>query len=508
MTNTPLTNTSREHDGPRIQGKIVLVGDDAAALTRMAEALRVLGETIVIATTDAPGLLSRHDADVIIADDGAGEARAHQLLVETIAFRPAATRILLASGESARDQPPQSDVTVLAKPVDLPALHALCTMALRCTTAARHARELAHQNRRLRGMEPEPMFTGLEEVASLERHEGILTRSPAMKQVLAVLPKLEESDGPVVIHGESGSGKELVAEAIHARSRRGSRRFVAVNLGALSDARREAELFGQPRGPFMAPLEARAGRLAEADGGTIFLDEVAAASPALQAALLRVLEDANLPPVGAERPRRVDVRVIAATTRNNLEDLVRQGLFRRDLYDRLRVSSLHLPALRDRPEDIFPLAKHFVALASLAMGRKPPGISREARAVLESYPWEGNLRELRNVMERAAILCKSGLVIAADLPFAPESAPAAGADAAAGTAIVIPAEGTTLKQLERQIFQKTLTLVGGNQSRAAQMLGLCESTFRFRLHKLGIASRRARTTTSQPPTITPLVARA
>ena len=262
-----------------------------------------------------------------------------------------------------------------------------------------------------------------------------------------------------------------------------------MNLGAISDHLRESELFGHVRGAFTGATENRAGLFVEANGGCIFLDEVGDASPGLQVALLRLLEEGTITPVGSDRPRRVDVQVISGTNRN-LEELVSQGLFRRDLYYRLNVFPIELPPLRHRPEDIFPLAKHFLVQASLAMGKKPADLSREARAALDAYHWEGNVRELRNVMERAAILCKGGLVVAADLPLALDHdlAPAPSGDAA--STIVIPPGGAKLEQLEREIFQKTLTLAGYNQSRAARILGLRESTFRFRLQKLGIASRR------------------
>src|SRR6185295_7716619 len=167
---------------------------------------------------------------------------------------------------------------------------------------------------------------------------------------------------------------------------------------------------------------------------------------------------------------------------------------------RLNVFPVELPPLRERPEEIFALATHFLARASLVMGKKPPGISREARAVLEAYHWEGNVRELRNVMERAAILCKGGLVIAADLPVACDrKANGNGNGNGNGNAtITIPPGGASLQELEREVFIKTLALAGGNQSRAARILGLRESTFRFRMHKLGIASRRANDTSTQP----------
>src|SRR5262249_36187308 len=318
----------------------------------------------------------------------------------------------------------------------------------------------------------------------LETYEGIRTRSPGMRAVLRLLGEIEESDVTVLIHGETGTGKELVARAIHARSRRHHGPFVAVNLGSLSDQLKESELFGHVRGAYTGASESRGGLFVEANHGTIFLDEVAEASPALQVALLRVLEEGMITPVGADRPRPVDVRIVSATNRD-LEALVREGRFRRDLYYRLNVFPISLPPLRERLEDVFPLASHFLAVASRDLARKPSGISREARIVLEAYRWEGNVRELRNVMERAAILCRGGLIVAADLPIAWGASGGTGN----GPAIAIPPGGATLRDLEREIFVKTLALADGNQSRAARILGLHESTFRFRLRKLGLATR-------------------
>jgi DNA-binding NtrC family response regulator len=367
----------------------------------------------------------------------------------------------------------------------------VCALGLRCAAAQRSALEREHEVHRLRGPDTvPPPVVAPEEMGDVERYEGILTRSPATKRVLALLQKIEGSDTTVLVRGETGTGKRLVAHAIHVRSRRRHARFVTVNLGAIPDHLRERELFGDVRPGFAGAADRRDGLFVDAHGGCLFLNEVGEANPALQVALLRVLEEGTITPVGSDRPRRVDVRIISGTSRD-LEELVRQGLFRRDLYYRLNVFPIELPPLRERAEDVFPLANHFLALAARAIGKQPPGISREARAVLESYRWEGNIRELRNVMERAAILCKGGLVIAADLPMGGERTSVPGAGQPAAALITIPPAGASLHQLEREIFAKTLALMGGNQSRAARALGLCESTFRFRLRKLGIASRRA-----------------
>jgi DNA-binding NtrC family response regulator len=486
-------------------GSILLVGDATADLTAAARALDSFADTTVVSHAEAPAALSRLDVDVIIIDSGATGARTtHHFLAELAAIQPAAVPILLGTFDATEGPSESTGVVILPRPVDPEALQGLCTLALQCAAARRTTHELETENSRLRGVEPEPGTLELSEVDDLERYEGVLFRSPAMRRVISLVRRLEGSDTTALIHGETGTGKELVAQAIHARSRRRAGRFVAVNLGAISDHLRESELFGHVRGAFTGATDSRAGLFMEANGGCIFLDEVADASPGLQVALLRVLEEGTITPVGSDRPRRVDVRVIAATNRN-LEEMVARGLLRRDLYYRLDVFPVELPPLRERPEDIFALATHFLARASLVMGKRPPGISREARAMLEAYHWEGNVRELRNVMERAAILCKGGLVIAADLPVAGErkamQGGGTGTDPGAAATIAIPPGGASLMQLEREIFVKTLALAGGNQSRAARILGLRESTFRFRLQKLGIASRR---TPERPPLLTPV----
>jgi len=213
------------------------------------------------------------------------------------------------------------------------------------------------------------------------------------------------------------------------------------------------------------------------------------ASAPLQIAFLRVLEEATITPVGADRPRKVDVRIVSATNQN-LAALVREGRFRRDLYYRLNVFPVRLPPLRDRSEDVVPLATRFLRHASRRLGREPAVISREARTALQAHPWEGNVRELRSVMERAALVCRGGLVKVADLPLAADDEemqqPAAGPQPAPNA--------STLRDMEKQILLRTLALADGNQSQAARILGLHESTLRFRLRRAGIpATKRAAT---------------
>jgi two-component system response regulator AtoC len=462
---------------------VLVVGDAASpVMTRAARALECLAETRVVSLGEAVAVLSRLDVDVIVVDGG--EA-GRDFLKKAAAIRPAAVRILLGGNPSVADLLDGAAATILPRPVEPGALAALCALALRCAAAQRTARDLERENWRLRGIEGDATAFSPEELRDLERYEGVLLRSPAMQRVRSLLERIEGSDTSVLIQGETGTGKELIAKAIHARSRRRDGRFVAVNLGAISDHLRESELFGHVRGAFTGATDTRAGLFVEANGGTMLLDEVGDASPGLQVALLRVLEEGTITPVGSDRPRHIDVRVISGTNRG-LEQMARDGLFRRDLFYRLNVFPIEIPPLRERAEDIFPLALHFLRQASHAMGKKQPAMSREARSALEAYGWEGNVRELRNVMERAAILCKGGLVAAADLPIGNHGAASAGSL----TALDLPRGGATLHELEKEIFVRTLTLAGGNQSRAARILGLRESTFRFRLRKLGIVPRR------------------
>jgi DNA-binding NtrC family response regulator len=473
----------------KLRGSVVVVGDAESDLLAVAAALRSLADTRLLTVTDAVALGPALACDVLLVDQDRSGRTATQLLAET----PAALRLLLSSDQEGRPVPEHGEITTLPKPVDLRALRALCVTGLRYAGAARTARTLEEENRWLRGA---PGPSAIQHPPDLDHYEGLLTRSPLMRRVLGLLRKIEGTISAVLIHGEPGTGKELVARAIHARSRRRGAPFLALNLGGLGDDVREYRLFGAAITTAAGRHARQEGLLAAADGGCLFLDEVGRANPALQVGLLRVLEEGVVRPVGSDRDRRVDVRLIAGTSRD-LVQLVKEGIFRRDLYDRLEVVRIDLPPLRQRAEDVVVLAQHFLAQAAQAIGRTAPAISREARAALEAHGWPGNLHELRNAMERAAILAGAGPVVPAHLGIDGGRPGNGTATAPADGTIVIPEGGTTLRRLEQEIFLKTLVLAGGNQSRAAAILGLCESTFRFRLRKLGIASRRARPVRSQ-----------
>jgi DNA-binding NtrC family response regulator len=463
---------------------IVLLCCDPKAprIVAALQVLRELADTTIGTGDEASAVIARVDADVIVAEEWVGTRDGRALLGWASQTQPSAVGVLLASSRSGATTAHLDGFVVLPKLVDPGTLKTVCTLALDYAGLRRRLRrfELQHGERLPARRQPRP-----EDLDGLESYEGLLVRSAAMRDVVKTLRELEASDVTVLIHGETGTGKELVARAIHARSRRRDGPFLPVNLGAIPDGLRESELFGHVRGAFTGANGPRAGLFLGADGGSLFLDEVGEASPALQVALLRVLEESTITPVGADRSRRVDVRVISATNQN-LGQLVRRDRFRRDLYYRLNVFPVRLPPLRERREDVFPLASHFLRNASRELGRPSATISHEARLALERHPWEGNVRELRSVMERAALVCKRGAVEAADLPF--------GADEeetpARTTGVPSFPEGATLRDIERQVLLRTLALAEGNQSQAARILGLHESTLRFRLRRAGIGTPR------------------
>ena len=454
---------------------VVLVCSDPGAprIVAALEALRDLADTTVASGDQAVSLLEHVDADVIVADEWVATKDGRQLLAEVSHIRPCAVGILLASSRTGAASAERDGLTVLPKLVDPGTLRTVSALALDYAALRRRVWTQDGAHRHPQAEPPE----------AIEWYEGLLARSTAMRAVLKTLRELEASDVTVLIQGETGTGKELVARAIHARSRRQAAPFLPVNLGAISDHLRESELFGHVRGAFTGANVTRGGLFVGADRGCVFLDEVGEASPALQVALLRVLEEGTIMPVGADRPRQVDVRIISATNQN-LVQLVRQGRFRRDLYYRLNVFPVRLAPLRERVEDIFSLANHFLRCASRRLGRAPTGISHEARLALEAHPWEGNVRELRSVMERAALVCKGGLVNAADLPLGSDGDES---DPRPPNIDALP-DGATLRDLERQILLKTLAFADGNQSQAARILGLHESTLRFRMRRAGIAT--------------------
>lgn len=311
--------------------------------------------------------------------------------------------------------------------------------------------------------------------------DALVAEDPRMRRVMELVARVAPSPVPVLIEGESGTGKELVARALHARSPVSGRPFQAVNCAALSDALLESELFGHKRGSFTGADRDRAGLFAEAEGGTVFLDEVASMPPGFQGKLLRVLQEKVVRPVGGSRDVPVDFRLVAATNRD-LAEMVKAGSFREDLYYRLAVVRVHIPPLRERRGDILPLAQHLLRRAArscLDAGTEPPSLAADAEATLERHDWPGNVRELENAILRAVITCAGARILPWHLgldarPWAAEdSIPAGAGSAGAGEPRdYADAKRRAVEAFQREFVQRALEQARGNVSRAAETCGM------------------------------------
>jgi transcriptional regulator with GAF, ATPase, and Fis domain len=325
-------------------------------------------------------------------------------------------------------------------------------------------------------------------VHELERRgeHRALGASAAWMQVLAQAAKVAATDTTVLITGESGTGKEVVARFIHRGSRRARAPFVAVNCAALPEQLLESELFGAERGAFTGAVTSRAGRIDQANGGVLFLDEVGEMTPSVQAKFLRVLQEREFQRLGAGKTVKADLRVIAATNRNPREAMAR-GQLREDLYYRLSVFELPLPPLRERPDDILLLAEAFLAECATSIGRPAAGLSEDARDRLVRHSWPGNVRELRNAIERAVILCEGGLVTGDHLPI---SVAAAKPSPATERVAAADPDMLTLSVVERGLLEKALSSARNNKSRAAKLLGIPRGQFYSLLRKHGLTDAR------------------
>lgn len=315
-----------------------------------------------------------------------------------------------------------------------------------------------------------------------QRYEigDIVSRSASMRALFDMLPQVAASDSTVVIQGETGTGKELLARAIHGLSPRKDKPFVAVNCGALPDTLLESELFGYEKGAFTGAAKNKPGRFALAEGGTLFLDEIGDISPALQVRLLRALQERTYEPLGAVETVKADVRVLAASNKD-LAALTETGQFRRDLYYRINVVRLELPPLRSRKEDIPLLVERFIHHLNRLQGRAVAGITPEAMAILMAHDYPGNIRELENIIEHAFVLCADGMIGPASLP---------GGLTAQQRSLPPPSPGVlaaAMHSAEAHMFLNALEQCNGNRAAAAKMLGMHKSTFFRRARALGLS---------------------
>ncbi len=367
-----------------------------------------------------------------------------------------------ASVETAVEAMKAGAFDYLKKPFDPEQLEVLVERAVE------HGR-LRRENERLR-----------RELGAHRNIRGIVGRSPAMRRVVDVVERVAPTDLPVLIEGESGTGKDLVARAIHDLSPRASGPFLSINMSAIPDALAESELFGHERGAFSGATVARRGFFAEAEGGTLFLDEIGAAPPSLQPKLLRVLQDGEYIPVGSRQARKADARIVCATN-EDLTARAKAGSFREDLYYRIRVMPVALPPLRERREDIALLVEHFVRKHAGRLGRAELAFSPDAmRAILE-YPWPGNVRELENAVERALLLARGDELEVEDLP--PEVREHKLGEGEGGYR-------RARDEWEKGYLQALLGEASGSVARAADLAGLHRSTLYEKLARHGLLSRQ------------------
>ncbi len=457
------TRTQNRRGGGR--ASILIVEDDAAMREMLREALEDDGYSVETAVNGRAGVerVQKGGIDLVVSDVKMPEIDGLDMLREIKAVSPSPYVITITafgSIDTAIRAVKLGAFDYITKPFEVDQLILSVEKALA-------ERELRSEVVRLR-----------DEVSRSYRFENMIGKSPAMQEVFDLVRRVAGSPASVLVTGESGTGKELVAKAIHFNSQRKTRPFVAVNCAAIPDTLLESELFGYKRGAFTDARADRAGLLVEAEGGTMFLDEIAELSPALQAKLLRVLQEREIRPLGAARPERVDVRVIAATNRE-LDARLKDGSFREDLYYRLNVIQIQLPALRERAEDILPLAEHFLAVSAARAGKDLKGFHEVAKKALLAHRWPGNVRELENVVERAVALAETASVRLEDLPAAVRER----RDAEQDTLARALAREMSLDELEREYIQRVLVAEGGNKTRAAQRLGLDRKTLYRKLEE-------------------------
>ncbi|MFM2151653.1 MAG: Acetoacetate metabolism regulatory protein AtoC [Pseudomonadota bacterium] len=444
------------------RARVLVVEDDRVARRLTVEVMHLDGhETTEAASAEEALVLVRGGEafDLVISDVRMGAMDGMALLAELQAREPELPVLLLTGFgdvEGAIRATQAGAADYLAKPFDIGELRQTVARAL-------ERRRLTQE----RGSDETTEFAS--------PAGGIVGRSPAMLALYKLVARTARSRAPVLVSGESGTGKELVARALHAHSLRSDAPFVAVSCAAMAESLLESELFGHEKGAFTGAEKARRGLFEQATGGTLFLDEIGEVSPRMQVQLLRVLQEGEVRRVGGAEAVKVDVRVVAAT-HQDLEAMVREGRFREDLLFRLRVVTLHLPPLRERPEDIPPLVEHLLSRAALREGRRAPSLSPEALTRLVRHPWPGNVRELRNAVERALAVASTDVLLASDLPpelggpLPPE--PPASSPAAESIFVDRP----TLAVLERRYVDLVLRETGGNKKRAAEILGIDRRT--------------------------------
>ncbi|WP_297839638.1 sigma-54 dependent transcriptional regulator [Pseudomonas sp.] len=454
----------------------VLVVDDEPKLCDLLASALSQGEIQVFTAGNglhALAVLEREEIDLVISDWRMPGMDGPQLLAEIKSRYPGLPVIVMTAYSTVKNAVQSmrnGAFDYISKPFDIDELDITVNKALQF-------RDILRDNERLR--------------AELDQHQQIdslIGESPAFRRVLQAVDSVRDSNATILLTGESGTGKEMVARAIHKHGNRAGKPFVAVNCAAIPEGLLESEMFGHSKGAFTGATSDRVGRFMQADRGTLFLDEVGDMPLALQAKILRALQERVIEPVGDSRERKVDVRVIAATNKNLLEAVANKE-FREDLYYRLNVFPIPLPPLRERSEDIAPLARHFAHVLGATAGKRITGFSADALQAMANYPWPGNIRELQNCVERATIVASSNIIEENDLPAylfgARPMDNSAGSFLTEGVGVPENLDAA-LADVEKAYILAALQETNGVQAAAAQLIGISERSLWYRLKKLEI----------------------
>jgi len=445
----------------------ILVVEDEEKLRRVIELqLKTAGYEVEQAGTAEDALKLADRADVILTDLRLPGQSGVELLNELRSQdsrTPVIVMTAFGSIETAVEAMKAGAVDFLPKPFSLDHLMTVIEKAL-------ELKNLRNENRELRA-----------ELSQRYEFDNIVGRSDAMREIFATIDRVAPTRATVLLCGESGVGKDMIARAIHHHSPRADRPFVKINCTALPENLMESELFGYEKGAFTGANTTKPGKFEQADTGTVFLDEIGDVPGSIQVKLLRILQEREFERLGSNKTRHIDVRVLAATN-VDLRAALEQGTFREDLYYRLNVLPINIPPLRDRKEDIPFLANHFIRKFKKDLGSPIESISEGAMERLLAYHWPGNVRELENVIERSMVLASGKVLEAADikLDLAPKTR-------AAAVDSFLP-EGMTLDQFEQSIIKEALQRANGNKSQAARLLGLTRNALRYRLSQMGIES--------------------
>jgi len=461
----------------------ILIADDHDALRRaLARALVDAGHEVEEAPNGNFAIERLHEGsfDVVLSDLKMGGSDGLDVLRSAKALHPSAAVILMTAFGSVGTAVEAMRIGAfdyVQKPFEIEEMEIKIGKAL-------ELRRMRHEIDYLRHTQND-----------IYNFDSIVGSSPALQKVLGVVRKVAKSNTTILIHGETGTGKELIAGAIHHNSMRSGRNFVKVNCAALQENLLESELFGHEKGAFTGADKQRIGRFEQADGGTMFLDEVGDMSPSTQAKILRVLQEHEFERLGGTRTLKVDVRLIAAANRS-LPAMVAAGQFREDLYYRLNVVSVEMPPLRERKEDISALADFFVRRFSAELKKKIDGIAPDAYKLLMRYNWPGNIRELQNALERAVLLTEGHVITAEDLRLGETAS--FGSDADAARVVRVPPAGIALEEIERQALIESLKMCNWVQKDAAELLHVSPRVINYKIKTLGIRLPRGRGASVEP----------